>query len=88
MESTHNQAVVARSRLSRMGRGVGFGTMLAISCLISYWLITNILARRLSQTTYKLHPYERNYEHAITRTKGVQELTLPAKLELVQGNLN
>ena len=36
MESTHNEAVVAGSRLSRMGRGVGFGTMLAIFCLISY----------------------------------------------------
>ena len=48
MESTHNEAVVAGSRLSRMGRGVGFGTMLAISCLISYWLITNILAREYS----------------------------------------
>ena len=46
------------------------------------------VARRLSQTTYKLHPYERNYEHAITRSKGLQELTLPAKLELVQGNLS
>jgi hypothetical protein len=48
MESTHNEAVVAGSRPSRMGRGVGFGTMLAISCLISYWLITNILAREYS----------------------------------------
>ena len=48
MESTHNEAVAAGSRPSRMGRGVGFGTMLAISCLISYWLITNILAREYS----------------------------------------
>jgi Fusaric acid resistance protein-like len=48
MESTHNEAVVAGSRPSRTGRGVGFGTMLAISCLISYWLITNILAREYS----------------------------------------
>src|ERR1700757_4345498 len=48
MESTHNEAVVAGSRPSRMGRGVGFGTMLAVSCLISYWLITNILAREYS----------------------------------------
>ncbi|WP_433970324.1 hypothetical protein [Tunturiibacter gelidiferens] len=45
MESTHNEAVVAGTGLSRIGREVGFGTMLAISCLISYWLITNILAR-------------------------------------------
>jgi hypothetical protein len=48
MESTHNEAVVAGSRMSRMGHGVGFGTMLAISCLISYWLITSILAREYS----------------------------------------
>jgi hypothetical protein len=48
MESTHNEAIVAGSRMSRMGRGVSFGTMLAISCLISYWLITNILAREYS----------------------------------------
>jgi hypothetical protein len=48
MESTHNEGVVAGSRMSRMGQGIGFGTMLAISCLISYWLITSILAREYS----------------------------------------
>ena len=31
-----------------MGRGGGFGTMLAIPCLVSYWLITTILAREYS----------------------------------------
>ena len=48
MESTHNEAVIAGSRPLRIVRGVGFGTMLAISCLISYWLITNILAHEYS----------------------------------------
>lgn len=48
MESTHNEGVVAGSRMSRIGREVGFGTMLAISCLISYWLSTTILAREYS----------------------------------------
>ena len=48
MESTHSEGVVAGSRMSRMGQAVGFGTMLAISCLISYWLITSILAREYS----------------------------------------
>jgi hypothetical protein len=48
MESTHNEGVAVGSRMSRMSHGVGFGTMLAISCLISYWLITSILAREYS----------------------------------------
>jgi uncharacterized membrane protein YgaE (UPF0421/DUF939 family) len=48
MESTHNVGVVAVSRISRIGREVGFGTMLAISCLLSYWLSTTILAREYS----------------------------------------
>ena len=48
MESTHNEGVVAGSRMSRMGQEIGFGTILAISCLISYWLITTILAREYS----------------------------------------
>ena len=48
MESTHNESVAVGSRMSRMSHGVGFGTMLAISCLISYWLITTILAREYS----------------------------------------
>jgi Fusaric acid resistance protein-like len=48
MESTHNEGVVAGTRMSRMGQEIGFGTMLAISCLISYWLITSILAREYS----------------------------------------
>ena len=48
MEFTHSEGVVVGSRMSRMGQGVGFGTMLAISCLISYWLITSILAREYS----------------------------------------
>ena len=32
MESTHNEGVAVGSRMSRMSHGVGFGTMLAISC--------------------------------------------------------
>ena len=48
MESTHNEGVAVGRRISRMSHGVGFGTMLAISCLISYWLITTILAREYS----------------------------------------
>src|ERR1700761_5171581 len=48
MESTHNEGVAVGSHMSRMSHGVGFGTMLAISCLISYWLITSILAREYS----------------------------------------
>jgi hypothetical protein len=48
MESTHNEGVVAGSRMLRMGQEIGFGTILAISCLISYWLITTILAREYS----------------------------------------
>jgi hypothetical protein len=48
MESTHNEGVVIGSRMTRMSHGVGFGTMLASSCLISYWLITSILAREYS----------------------------------------
>src|ERR1700741_2571867 len=48
MESTHNEGVAVGSRMSRMSHEVGFGTMLAISCLISYWLITSILAREYS----------------------------------------
>ena len=48
MESTRNEGVVAGSRMQRMGQEIGFGTILAISCLISYWLITTILAREYS----------------------------------------
>ena len=48
MESTHNEGVAVGSRMSRMSHGVGFGPVLAISCLISYWLITTILAREYS----------------------------------------
>jgi uncharacterized membrane protein YccC len=31
--------------LPRVGRAFAFGTMLALSCLVSYWIITSILAR-------------------------------------------
>jgi uncharacterized membrane protein YgaE (UPF0421/DUF939 family) len=46
MESTQNEDGVAiDNRLSRLRQVFGFGTLLAISCLLSYWVITTILAR-------------------------------------------
>lgn len=37
--------VVIDNRLSRLRQVFGFGTLLAVSCLLSYWVITTILAR-------------------------------------------
>ena len=48
MESVQKADVVPNDTLSRIGQEVVFGTMLAISCLISYWLVTSILAREYS----------------------------------------
>ena len=48
MESVQEADVVPNDRLSRTGQEIVFGTVLAIACLISYWLITSILAREYS----------------------------------------
>ena len=46
MESAQKEDdVVIDNRLSRLGQVLGFGTLLAVSCLVSYWVITTILAR-------------------------------------------
>ena len=46
MESAQKEdGVVIDNRLSRLRQVFGFGTLLAVSCLLSYWLITTILAR-------------------------------------------
>jgi uncharacterized membrane protein YgaE (UPF0421/DUF939 family) len=48
MESVQEADLVPNDSLSRTGQEVVFGTVLAIACLISYWLITSILAREYS----------------------------------------
>src|ERR1700692_3789972 len=48
MESVQEADLVPNDSLSRTGQEIVFGTLLAISCLISYWLITSILAREYS----------------------------------------
>ena len=46
METAQKQNdAVMDNRLSRLWKVFGFGTLLAVSCLVSYWLITTILAR-------------------------------------------
>jgi|ERR1700735_4143723 uncharacterized membrane protein YgaE (UPF0421/DUF939 family) len=46
MESAQKKdAVAIDNRLSQLGQVFGFGTLLAVSCLLSYWLITTVLAR-------------------------------------------
>jgi hypothetical protein len=45
MESAMSDKNEVEHGLSRVGRAFGFGTMLAFSCLVSYWIITTILAR-------------------------------------------
>ena len=46
MESAQKEdGMVIDNRLSRLGQVLGFGTLLAVSCLVSYWVITTILAR-------------------------------------------
>jgi uncharacterized membrane protein YccC len=48
MESVQEADLVPNDSLSRTGQEIVFGTVLAIACLISYWLITSILAREYS----------------------------------------
>jgi hypothetical protein len=36
------------SGLPRLGRAIAVATLLAISCLVSYWIVTNILSREYS----------------------------------------
>ena len=46
MESAQREdGVVKDNRLSRLWQVFGFGTLLAVSCLVSYWVITTILAQ-------------------------------------------
>jgi hypothetical protein len=49
MDAIHEQdGKTMKSTLSRFGQALTGGTLLAISCLISYWIVTNILSRGYS----------------------------------------
>ena len=45
MEWAQTENTEEERGLPRVGRAVGFGTILAVSCLLSYWIITSILVR-------------------------------------------
>jgi hypothetical protein len=49
MEAIHEQdGKRTNSGLHRLGRAIAVATLLAISCLVSYWIVTNILSREYS----------------------------------------
>ena len=49
MEAIHEQdGKRTNSGLPRLGRAIAVATLLAISCLVSYWIVTNILSREYS----------------------------------------